>query len=150
MNIGAPREQTVEGSVEGGCLCGAVRYRVSGTPISSSICHCRSCRLASGATPVAWFVVLNEQFTMLSGRPSTLRSSPPVVRSFCGRCGTPLTYQHDDDPGAIEITTATLDHPELFAPTKEIWLSQKVPWAASHADIEHYPRTGFDEHGIVG
>jgi hypothetical protein len=42
---------------EGGCLCGAVRYRITGEPRSSSTCFCRSCRLASGATPVAWLVV---------------------------------------------------------------------------------------------
>lgn len=129
---------------EGGCLCGAVRYRVIGTPHSNGVCHCRSCRRASGAPSVAWFVVASPQFTILAGQPSTFRSSPPVVRSFCGRCGTPLSYQHDDSPDTIEITTATLDDPELFVPTKEIWLSQKVSWVASNPSVEHYPRGSQD------
>jgi hypothetical protein len=129
---------------EGGCLCGAIRYRVTGAARSSSVCHCRSCRLASGAPSVAWFVVENRQFTFLRGEPSTFRSSPPVERSFCGRCGTPLTYRHDDDPDAVEITTATLDDPERFAPTKEIWLQQKLSWAASDARVEHHARSGDD------
>ena len=40
-------------SVEGGCLCGAIRYRVSGEPLARSLCHCRSCRLGAGAPSVA-------------------------------------------------------------------------------------------------
>jgi hypothetical protein len=130
---------------EGGCLCGAIRYRVTGEPSSSSVCHCRSCRLASGAPSVAWFVVTRAQFTLVHGEPTSFRSSPPVIRSFCGRCGTPLLYQHDDDPDAVEITTATLDDPERFAPTAEIWLSEKVRWAASDASLEHWPRTSRGE-----
>src|SRR5438105_6256407 len=101
---------------DGGCLCGAVRYRVAGRPLSSSLCHCRSCRLASGAPAVAWIVFNSDDVTLLQGHPATHHSSPPVVRSFCPRCGTPLSYRHQDAPDRIELTTATLDHPEAFAP----------------------------------
>jgi hypothetical protein len=139
-----PMDQTV---FEGGCLCGAVRYRATGAPLSSSVCHCRSCRRASGAPSVAWFVVPSSRFTTLAGQFSRYRSSPPVVRSFCARCGTPLTYQHDDSPDTVEITTATLDHPELLAPTHEIWLSHRIPWAASSPNVEHCPRGSQDGDG---
>jgi hypothetical protein len=120
---------------EGGCLCGSVRYRIIGRPRSSSVCFCRSCRLASGAPSVAWFVVSIDQYTLLSGEPSIFQSSPPVTRSFCTKCGTPLAYQHTDDCNAIELTTATLDDPQRFPPTREIWHSQKVSWAASNPTI---------------
>jgi hypothetical protein len=124
----------------GGCLCGAVRYRAEGPPRSSSTCHCRSCRLASGAVSVAWFVVPLQRFRWTAGEPARFRSSAQVTRSFCGRCGTPVAYQHDDSPGDIELTTATLDHPERLPPTREIWLSQKVPWAAADPALPHCPR----------
>jgi hypothetical protein len=129
---------------EGGCLCGAIRYRVTGAPRSSSVCFCRSCRLASGAASVAWIVVGIDQFTLISGKLAAFRSSPPVVRSFCATCGTPLAYQHVDDAGAIELTTATLDDPQRFPPTREIWHLQKIPWAASDPEIPHFSqeRTG--------
>lgn len=123
---------------EGGCLCGSIRYRITGMPRSSSVCFCRSCRLASGAPSVAWFVVSLDQYTLLSGQPATFQSSPPVTRSFCARCGTPLAYQHTDDRGAIELTTATLDDPRVFPPTREIWHSQKIPWTASNPAIPHF------------
>ena len=130
---------------EGGCLCGSVRYRISGAPRSSSVCFCRSCRLASGAPSVAWFVVDLAQFDLLSGALATFQSSPPVKRSFCAKCGTPLAYQHTDDLTAIELTTATLDDPLRFPPVREIWHSQKVSWAASDSTIPHYSQENQSE-----
>ena len=123
---------------EGGCLCGTVRYRITGVPRSSSVCFCRACRLASGAPSVGWFVVAVSQYTLLSGRLTEFRSSAQVVRSFCATCGTPLAYQHADDPSTIELTTATLDEPQRFPPSREIWHSQRVSWAASDSTIPHF------------
>jgi len=124
--------------LEGGCLCGQVRYRVRGAALSSSVCHCRSCRLASGAPSVAWFVVPLDRFEWLAGAPVERRSSPPVRRGFCNRCGTPLSYRNDDAPERIELTTATLDEPELMPPAHEIWHSDKLAWAASDATLPHF------------
>jgi len=124
---------------EGGCLCGAVRYAAAPPVRSSSVCHCRSCRLASGAPSVGWFVVPLAQFKWLAGTPTAHRSSPPVVRTFCGGCGTPLAYQHDDNPHQIELTTATLDEPGVCPPTREIWHAHKLPWAATNPKLPHWP-----------
>ena len=124
--------------VEGGCLCGQARYRVVGLPKSSSVCHCTSCRRASGAQSVAWFVVDRIQFTLLTGELAKFQSSMPVTRGFCRDCGTSLTYEHADDVNTIEITTATLDRPELFEPTKEIWLSEKVSWVVANPALQHH------------
>ena len=129
---------------EGGCLCGAVRYRVAGPPVSSSVCHCRSCRLASGAQAVGWVVFRNDAFKLLQGHPATRHSSPQVVRSFCPRCGTPISYRHDDAPELIELTTATLDHAEQFPPTREIWLEHKLAWTPLNPDIPHHRRSSSD------
>jgi hypothetical protein len=123
---------------EGGCLCGAVRYRITGSPRASSVCFCRSCRLASGAASVGWFVVGLDQYQVLCGQLTEFRSSPPVIRAFCSTCGTPLTYRHADDPDAVELTTATLDEPERVPPRREIWHSQRVPWAASDPSLPHF------------
>jgi len=129
---------------EGGCLCRAFRYRIDRRPDSSSVCHCRSCRLASGAPCVGWLVVDRAHFKVLSGRLTTFRSSRPVVRGFCERCGTPVTYEHDDSPQRIEFTTATLDRPEAFPPSREIWLSEKIPWTATDPRLDHFPHESAD------
>jgi len=141
------QQESTPGFAEGGCLCGAVRYRVKGAPRSSSVCHCRSCRLASGAAAVAWVVFDDSHHELLSGHPARHRSSAQVWRSFCPRCGTPLAYRHDDAPHTIELTTATLDHPESSAPACEIWLEQRLSWQPVNPDIPHH-RHGSGEPAI--
>ena len=64
---------------EGGCLCGAVRYRVRGEPLSSGVCHCRSCRRTSGSPMLPWVTFLNAQFEVIQGRPAEYQSSAPVT-----------------------------------------------------------------------
>jgi hypothetical protein len=128
-------------NAEGGCLCGAVRYRVASTPLATSVCHCVSCRRASGAPVVAWVVVDVAGFAFVTGSPVAFRSSPPVLRTFCGRCGTPLTYRHDESPDTVDITTASFDFPERFAPTREIWLEHRIAWQPVNASLPHFPRT---------
>jgi len=89
-------------SIDGGCLCRAVRYRVAGKPIAQSLCHCRTCRLASGAPSVAWVVFPSRDFAFVTGQPASFRSSPEVVRTFCAHCGSPLTYRHDSSPDTVD------------------------------------------------
>ena len=113
---------------EGGCLCGAVRYRVRGSPTNSMICHCRSCRRAAGAPVVAWVTFARSRFETVRGDFAGFRSSDPVRRTFCAACGTPLTYEHRDQPDFVDVTTCTLDDPDRFPPTHHSWLSHDVAW----------------------
>ena len=115
-------------AIEGGCICGAIRYRVSGKPVNSMVCHCRSCRRSAGAPVVAWVTFPAAQVQLLEGRPSEFHSSEPVRRSFCPACGTPLTYEHRDRVGFVDITTCSLDDPGLFPPTHHSWLSHDLAW----------------------
>ena len=130
---------------EGGCVCGAIRYRVSGAPTNTMICHCRSCRRVAAAPVVAWLTFPAAQFEILRGHPSAFRSSDPVCRTFCAACGTPLTYEHSDNPDSIDITTCSLDDPERFPPTHHSWLSHDLDWVRFGDDLptfqEWRPRT---------
>jgi hypothetical protein len=114
--------------IEGGCCCGAIRYELRGACSNSMVCHCRSCRRAAGAPVVAWVTFALSGFRFTEGIPAEFRSSPPVVRTFCASCGTPLTYHHDDYADIIDITTCSLDQPERFPPTHHSWLDHDVPW----------------------
>lgn len=123
---------------EGGCLCKAVRYRVTGKPLARTLCHCRSCRLASGAPSLAWTVFRSADFVVTAGALVSFQSSAGVYRTFCGNCGTSLTYQSASRTDAIDVTTISLDHPENFAPTMEIWVDHRVPWEPLDGALPHY------------
>jgi hypothetical protein len=129
---------------EGGCLCRAVRYQASGKSVARSLCHCRSCQLASGAPSLAWVVWRSKDFSFIAGSPTSHASSPGVVRTFCNQCGTPLTYQKVAEPGTIDVTTVTLDAADEFAPTMEIWTEHKVSWECVNPSLPQHPRSSRD------
>ena len=98
----------------GGCLCGAVRYRVTGAPQATSLCHCNSCRRSTGGPSLAWAIFAEQDVEITKGTLAIHASSPGVERGFCARCGTSLTYRRDNRPGLFDVTTASLDDPEAF------------------------------------
>jgi hypothetical protein len=120
----------MSGSVEGGCLCGSIRYRVMGEPVATTLCHCRSCRKASGGTNVAWAVFNHDAFEWLSGYPGHYSSSPGLEWLYCRDCGSLVGYRRSSRPDHMDITTGTLDDPGHFPPAVEIWLEHKIGWEA--------------------
>ena len=126
---------------QGGCLCSAIRFRISGEPIFSSICHCATCRRANSAPTVAWLTFDRGQIEILSGQPRVYRSSQGVVRQFCGTCGSQLSYEHVSRPTTIDITTTSLDNPNMFPPTFEVWLEHRLSWQGADPSRTQYPRS---------
>jgi hypothetical protein len=124
-----------ETTIEGGCLCGAIRYRIHGEPIVSGTCQCRSCRKASAAAIVPWLQVSSEQFAFTAGRPVEFQSSPAVTRTFCGRCGTPLTYRKTSYGNKLDVTSCSLDDPDAFPPMGHTWTSHKLRWVKLADDL---------------
>jgi len=115
--------------VEGGCLCGAVRYRVTKAPTVVDICHCWQCRKASGAPFLGWIGVPADGFAWIAGEPAGFQSSPDNRRHFCASCGTPLVMTGGWAPDLHGVTIGSLDEPQQFTPTDEGWVSQRLPWA---------------------
>lgn len=113
---------------EGGCHCGAVRYRVSGEPSSSAVCHCEDCRRVHGAPMVAWVTFRSGAFELTSGEPRSYRSSERAVRRFCPDCGTPLTFQYDAQPDWIDVVTGSLDDADALRPAAHIWCRSRLSW----------------------
>ena len=64
----------------------------------------------------------------MEGHPLRFRSSSKGTRSFCPHCGTQLTFQSDDYPDEIDITTCSLDRPEAVPPRDHVYTSSKVQW----------------------
>ncbi len=124
---------------EGGCLCGAVRYRVDGEPDRSGICHCETCRRAASALSLPYAVFPVGQFGFSKGQPREYASSPHVTRTFCDTCGSPLTYSSEDAPNRIDVMICSLDDPGSVVPSCHVWVSEKVGWNHIEDVLPKYP-----------
>lgn len=113
--------------LEGGCQCGAVRYRLAGEPVMAAVCHCSMCRRASAAPLLAWAMFRDEQVAF-EGTVSSYASSPGAQRGFCAHCGTPISFRADYLPGMVDITIGSLDRPEAIPPSFHYWDAERLPW----------------------
>jgi hypothetical protein len=124
----------------GGCLCGAIRYRATGAPTATSLCHCDSCRRATGGPSLAWAIFPEEAVEIVAGTLAIYVSSPGVERGFCACCGTSLSYTRANRPGLFDVTTASLDDPDSCPPTKEIWMEERLSWEAANPALPQFAR----------
>jgi len=125
----------------GGCLCRATRYLVKGTPFNSAICYCTHCRGVSGAASVAWFSVQASEFDWVdSSKLRVFASSPGVERTFCGDCGTPLTYQTEKAKDEIDVTTCSLDEPDRVPPVDQVYVRSNVSWVKLDPDLKVFQK----------
>ena len=130
---------------EGGCGCGAIRYRIAGEVTGSMICHCRTCRRVSGAAVLPWVSLPRSAYEVLKGRPAQFASSPPVRRTFCDKCGTQLTYWHESEPDNLDVTTGSLDDPQAHPPSHHSWMSDALPWLKFGDGLPTFPRSRYSE-----
>ena len=105
-------------TIEGGCLCGAVRYRSDAEPLMQVVCHCETCRKNSGSAFSMNVAVPQDTLRIESGSPRRYEdhsgaSGKAFYRFFCGDCGSHV-YSHGAAYGAIVfIKAGTLDDFEL-------------------------------------
>lgn len=128
----------------GGCYCGQVRYEAEGAPFHETICHCADCRRVAGAPAVAWFSVPAAGLRFVAAKPRRFRSSAHATRSFCPNCGTSLTFQSDSLPDEIDITTASLDQPEMLPPRDHTHAAGRLPWLRLADGLPRYATTRED------
>ena len=116
----------------GGCQCGAVRFRVEGALGDASVCHCRMCQKASGNFYLPLVSVRGARLEWTRGQPSSFRSSNHVKRSFCSKCGTPLSFTA---PDGTALAIGTFDHPEEIAPVIQWGTEAKLPYTDGIAKL---------------
>lgn len=112
---------------EGGCLCGAVRYALTGWPEVVN-CHCRTCRRMSGAAFSTWATVPAGAFRFLAGDVVRWRSSDRAERGACPRCGSLVTMVYDGGT-EVSVTLGSLDEEACLRPQAGIWRADRLPWA---------------------
>ncbi len=133
----------------GGCMCGAVRYETAGDTFGVIHCHCHSCRKHNGGPVVTLVGFKSGEVTFSGDERKIYVSSPGVGRAFCGKCGTPLTWEGDGgELGPIlEIHISTFDNPDVLVPTAHAFEAERIPWFDIADNLPRYE--GFAEDSPV-
>lgn len=103
--------------IEGGCYCGALRYKASGDPMMQGQCHCRECQYMTGGHPNVIMAMPDKDFSWTKGSPKQFRRKDldnPVTREFCGECGTQILTRAPGLPGAVILKVGTFDDPGVY------------------------------------
>ncbi len=118
---------------EGGCDCGEVRYRLTGTPIFTNNCHCTQCQRQTGGTSVVNAFYEAERIEVLAGTPSeyaaTAGSGGPHILCRCPTCGSAL-FSHYPRLGRLlaGVRVGTLDDSAWARPDAVVWIRDRMPW----------------------
>ena len=117
--------------VTGGCLCGNVRISATGPPYRVGLCHCMDCRKHHGALFHASAIFAEDAVTI------TGETRDYHGRHFCPRCGSPVFGRSGDE---IEVNLGTLDVPDQFTPTYELWTIRREGWLPPFPMRHRYPQ----------
>ena len=123
---------------EGGCQCGAIRYRLLRAPVALYACHCRDCQKQSSSAFGLSMWVERDAVEFTGAEPRIYRTRGDSGReklcAFCGECGTRL-YHDIGEAGAggrttITIKAGSLDDTSVIEPTCHMWTKRAQPWMA--------------------
>ncbi len=117
--------------VEGGCLCGAVRIAARGNPLRVGVCHCMDCRKHHGALFHA-SAIFPAEAVSVAGETRAYQG-----RNFCPTCGSSVFSRSG---GEIEVHLGTLDAPDRFTPTYELWTIRRESWLPPFPVAERFSR----------
>jgi hypothetical protein len=137
-NDTGPRASDVH---EGGCLCGAVRYRVRGQPVVGLVCHCTFCQRRTGAAfaVLGYFEDCDVEFNR--GRRTVYEhrsdeSGRWLRTEFCPVCGTTVTHTAERRPELRGIAGGTFDDPGWLTIERHIWVRSARRWVSIPAGVE--------------
>jgi hypothetical protein len=115
----------------GGCLCGAVRYRLTARPFAINACHCTDCKKSSGGAFGLFLhatdAILVHESGDLSRYRKTAESGREIDIARCAACGTRLWHQPVSAPEFRFIAAGTLDDSRWAVPTSHIWAKTRAP-----------------------
>jgi hypothetical protein len=117
---------------EGGCACGAVRYRLLAAPMFVHCCHCRDCQRQTGSAFVINALIESDRITLLSGSPEPVSmptdSGRPHDIYRCPSCRTAVWSDYGRRPKLRFVRVGTLDEPSAIVPDVHIYTRSKLPW----------------------
>lgn len=124
----------------GGCLCGAVRYSVSGALDNVVGCHCSQCRIQTGHFVAATRIERAKIEITGEENLTDFKASDEATRSFCRICGSFLFWQMEDSAN-ISILAGSLDQPSGLTMTHHIFVADKADYYELNDGLKQYVRT---------
>jgi hypothetical protein len=134
----------------GSCFCGAVAAEFSGEPFSICYDHDDDCRRAIGSAVNIWVGYRPEQFKLVRGTPKPFSRTKGVTRTFCGECGTSISYKDDGLKDELYVTIGFLDCPERFPPQAHAYWRMKLPWVEFSDDLPRIETYSRRRDGSIG
>ena len=122
----------------GGCACGAVRYKVTGTPLSVHACHCTDCQTLSGSAFGLSMVLKACDIEVVAGNLGVNRFNTSRVsmhRHHCTECGVALWFSSPDYEGIVAVKPGTLDNTSSLKPVAHMWVKSAQPWLTIANDV---------------
>jgi len=118
--------------LDGGCFCGAVRYRLTTPPMFVHCCHCTDCQNQTGSAFAINALIETDRIELLGGSPVRVRMSPageyPHDIYRCRKCRVAVWSDYGRRPGVRFVRVGTLDTPSKLAPDVHIFTRSKQPW----------------------
>ncbi len=118
--------------LEGGCACGAVRYRLLDKPMITHCCHCRDCQRQTGSAFVINALIETKRIDMLKGAPKPYPmptdSGRPHDIHRCEACGAAVWSDYGGRAFLRFVRVGTLDRPDAITPDVHIFARSKLPW----------------------
>lgn len=127
--------------IEGGCLCGAIRYRSALPPVRCLICHCECCRKHSGAPCLSFVHFPVEGFSWTGVEPARYRSSRYAERGFCSTCGSTVSMHEEVLGDRVQIAVGSLDDPGTVRPEDHVWTGSQLPWLDIRDDLPRFAKS---------
>jgi len=125
--------------MEGGCSCGAVRYRLASRPMFTHCCHCLDCQKQTGGAFAINALIETDRIEMLDGAPVAVsmptESGRPHDIYRCATCQVALWSDYGRRPVLRFVRVATLDDPKQIAPDVHIFTRSKQPWVGLPPDV---------------
>lgn len=128
----------------GGCLCGAIRYEISESPMIKINCHCRMCQQWTGSSMLAAATFDSQAVSYTKGTPKLYQSSSVSERGFCSDCGSSMFTRYFSGgvfDNVIHILIGTLDEPDIGEPDCHYGTESEISWM--HRD-DGIPRVRID------
>lgn len=122
----------------GGCLCGAVRFRIEARPRGVNACHCMDCKKLTGATHLLMILTESSGFTHEQGEVARWRKRADSGREIdivrCAACGVRLWHEPLSSPEYLFVAAGVLDDPDWAVPTSHIWTRSVSSGVELHRD----------------